>query len=315
MAASDELDLDLIAALIDGRLSGAERERAIKQLSESEAAFEIYADALRVRPDLQAPEAKVLPFTTPVAAEKRAGRPGLPWRTIGSLAAAAVVLIAIVPQYMARQNSAAFDAPASEITMALARRPDLSQHLAADWDARGWSVTRGESARLVDTTMAFRLGVRAVDLNLALATGDTARATRLTSEIVESLNRVQLSELAKAEYVELRTHLARSESAAQLTDRASHAEKTLDQLIDSYWFGFGRWVAGGELAASTQTKEFFSEPRTARFLSVAAKREGLERADAEILNRIAVIAGRNPTGEDYDTLRQLFGTLIRRHGG
>jgi hypothetical protein len=306
---SDELDLDLIAALIDGRLSGAERERAIKQLSESEAAFEVYADALRVRPDLEIPDAKVIPISRPK------GRPGLPWRSIGSLAAAAVVLIAVVPSFIARRNAAAFDAPSSEITMAFARRPDVATRLGADWDSRGWSVTRGEPARLVDTTTAFRLGVRAVDLNVALASGDIARASRLTSEIVQSLDRVQLSEPAKAEYVELRDHMGRAETGTQLTERAAHAERTLDALMDSYWFRLGRWVAAGELAAGTQTKEFFTEPRTARFLNVAAKRDGLERADAEALNRISALTRSATTGEDFDTLRQLFVTLIRRHGG
>ncbi|HUQ81759.1 MAG TPA: hypothetical protein VM076_11495 [Gemmatimonadaceae bacterium] len=310
MDVSDELDLDLIAALIDGRLSGAERERAVKQLSESEAAFEVYADALRVRPDLEIPDAKVIPISRPQ------GRPGLPWRAIGSLAAAAVVLIAVVPSFIARRDAAAFDAPSSEITMALARRPDISTRLGADWDSRGWSVTRGEYASLVDTTVAFRLGVRAVDLSVAISLGDTDRASRLTSEIVESLNRVQLSELAKAEYVDLRTQLQPGErGAAQLTERAAHAERTLDTLMDSYWFRFGRWVAAGELAASTQTPEFFTEPRTARFLNVAAKRDGLERADAEALNRISALSRSATTGENFDTLRQLFVTLIRRHGG
>ena len=42
MAATDEFDPDLVAAFIDGRLSGAERERVVRLLAESEEAFEIY---------------------------------------------------------------------------------------------------------------------------------------------------------------------------------------------------------------------------------------------------------------------------------
>jgi hypothetical protein len=308
MAPSDELDLDLIAGLIDGRLSGAERERAIEQLSESEAAFEIYTDALRVRSDLPGAAGDIIPLST----AKR--RPAPPWRTIGSLAAAAVLAVAVVPQFMARRNAAAVDAPASQITMTLARQPDLSRRLAGEWDSRAWSVTRGASAT-VDTTLAFRLGVRTVDLNVALTLGDTARAARLTGELVESLGRTDLSEMARAEYVELRTQLTRGESPADLTERASHAERTLDELLDSFWFAFGRWTAGGDLAARTGTTEFFAAPLTERFLKVAAKRQGLERADAEILDRIATLARKDVNGETMNTLRQLFETLIRRHGG
>jgi hypothetical protein len=308
MAPSDELDLDLIAALIDGRLSGDERDRAIERLSESEAAFEIYTDALRVRSDLPGAAGDVIPLPTP----KR--RPGHSWQTIGSLAAAAVLFVALVPQFMARRNAASVDAPASQITMALARQPDLSRRLAGEWDTRAWSVTRGGSAT-VDTTLHFRLGVRAVDLNVALIAGDTARAARLTDELVESLGRVELSEMAKAEYVELRSRFARGESPADLRERAFHAERTLDALLDSFWFSFGRWTAGGDLAARTGTTEFFAAPLTGRFLKVAEKRQGLERADAEILDQIGTLARKDVNGEAMNTLRQLFETLIRRHGG
>jgi len=308
MAPSEELDLDLIAALIDGRLSGAERQRAIKHVNESEAALEIYADALRVLPDIPVPDAKVIPLPQPKP------RPGFSWRTMGSVAAAAVLLIAVVPTFMARRDNAALDAQSSQITMALARRPDLSQRLGGDWDTRTWSVTRGESAQ-VDSTLAFRLGVRAVDLNVAFATGDTARAARLTGEIIEALGQVRLSDLAKAEYTELRTQLSQPRPGTDASAIGARAERTLDELLDSFWFRFGRWTAGGELAARSETTEFFADPRTARFLNVAAKRDGLDRADAEILGQIAGLAGNNVNGEAMNTLRQLFGTLIRRHGG
>ena len=72
MAASEDIDLELIAAFMDGRLKGAERERAIKLLRDSEAAFEVYADALRARADLG--DSKVVPIGT--AARKKP----LPWR-------------------------------------------------------------------------------------------------------------------------------------------------------------------------------------------------------------------------------------------
>ena len=52
MAAPENIDLELIAAFIDGKLAGAERERVVKLLGESEHAFEIYADAVRTRDDV-----------------------------------------------------------------------------------------------------------------------------------------------------------------------------------------------------------------------------------------------------------------------
>ena len=66
MAATDEFDPDLVAAFIDGRLSGAERERVVRLLAESEEAFEIYADAVRARADLDAEAIIPLPIPDPV---------------------------------------------------------------------------------------------------------------------------------------------------------------------------------------------------------------------------------------------------------
>src|SRR4051812_12628012 len=95
MAAINEFDPDLVAAFIDGRLSGAERERVVRLLAESEEAFEIYADAVRARDDLRADAIIPLP-----------ARPSVPvrrprWLTAGApLAAAAALLIAVLPRVL-----------------------------------------------------------------------------------------------------------------------------------------------------------------------------------------------------------------------
>jgi hypothetical protein len=307
MAASDEVDLELIGALMDGRLTGAERERAIKLLGSSEAAFEIYAHALRARADLN--EVKVVP----IASVRR--QHALPWQTIGSVAAAAILMIAVLPVTRATRDRRDLAASAGQITIALARRPDLSRTLTGDWDQRTWSVTRGENARLADTTIAFRLGVRAVDLNVALAAHDTARADRLMAEMIESLDGVMLSNSVKARYEALRAQQARGATSEPLEVGTSNAERELVKLLDPFWFAFGRWVGAGELAARTETKAFFADPRTTHFLELASRRREVSPADAELLGQIAARAGKGGGDVDFGTIRQHFLTLIRRHGG
>lgn len=305
MAASEELDLELIAAFIDGRLTGAERERVIGLLGESEAAFEIYADALRARADLG--EAKVIPIDN----GRRRNMP--PWRTIASVAAAAVLVIAVLPVIRGRQTQADFRAPSSQIAMALERRTDLAQSLPADWDQPRWPVTRGERSHLADTAIAFRLGVRSVDLRVAIAAGDKARADRLMGEIIETLDGTEASNSVKAEYAGLRAQLARGEAPAQLAASAEHAETEAERLFEPFWFAFGRWLGAGEVAAATQSKEFFTDPRTTRILNMAAERRELAPDDAALLRDISRFAAHG--GDDFNTIRQHFQTLIRRHGG
>src|SRR5215204_1243142 len=91
MAAFDEVDLELIGALMDGRLTGAERERAIKLLGESEAAFEIYTDAVRARADLE----KVVPIKPWLDKRLLVGVPA---------AAAAALLVAVLPSIQAGRD-------------------------------------------------------------------------------------------------------------------------------------------------------------------------------------------------------------------
>ena len=306
-SSENDIDLELIAAFIDGRLSGAERERAVKLLASSEAAFEIYSDVLGVQTDL-GPE-KV------VAIGPRRERAARRWRTVVPLAAAAVLLIAIVPTVRARRDRALFSSTTIAIAQPLMGRAESPGVLGPGWDQRNWSVTRGGTSRLVDSTIAFRLGVRAVDLQVAMATGDTVSAGRLADEIVASLVVVPLSESVKADYSALRARLTSSAPRAQFVASASQAEDAMDEFLGSRWFSFGRWFGAGELAARTHAPEFFASERTARFLDWAIERGDLAPNDVELLRQIRLLAGQGVGGDEFDTIRQIYLTLIRRHGG
>jgi fructosamine-3-kinase len=97
---------------------------------------------------------------------------------------------------------------------------------------------------------------------------------------------------------------------------ASRAEEGLTELLQSFWFDFGRWVGTGELAARARSEAFFAEKRTTRFLESAAERGGVLSADdAAVLHQIGALAGQGVTRDEFDTIRQHFLTLIRRHGG
>ena len=310
MAEPEAVDFDLISAFIDGRLSGADRERAVRLLADSDAAFEVYSDALRTRADLGGDSDTVVSI-----ADKRRRRPGLPWGTVGSLAAAALVFIAVFPAIEARQDRAVMTVASVELVRPFVSSPE-AKTLALDAStARGWSVTRGGAGRLVDTTVAFRLGVRAVDLQVAVAQRDTLRADRLVREIVDALDDVELSEGVKAQYSALRMDAALSGSASTLADGVSRAEQALAAHLESFWFDFGRWIAAGELAARVRSAEFFADTRTERFLKVAAANDGLSAADAELLRRIGDLGGQGITDAEFETLREHFSTLIRRYGG
>ena len=312
MAAYEEVDLELIAAFIDGRLTGAERERAVTLLGNSEAAFEIYADALRARADLG--EAKDEGNVIPI--DKARSRKAFAWRTIGSVAAAAVLMIAVLPSIRARRDRDLLAASTAEIALPLTQRKDLASALPPGWEERNWTVYRGAvGSSLVDSTTAFRLGVRATDLHVALASGDTERAGRIAGEVLELLQSLELADVPRADYVDMRSRLTSGQAAERVLASALGAERDLGDLLDSRWFDYGKWFAAGEIAARAQSASFFASPKTARFLDRSIERGNLASSDVELLRQVAELADQGVSAQDFDTIRQRFAELIRRHGG
>jgi len=307
------LDLDLIAAFIDGRLTPRERERAVKLLTESDAAFEIFADALRVQADLGDQAAPGDRKVVPISAASRTRRLRS-WSVVVPLAAAAVLMIAVLPMMRANRGESAFAVAAEVIAGPLTQRSNLRMALGEGWEQRSWSVTRGGASPLAQPALAFRLGVRTVDLQVALAMEDRPLADRLTAEIQSLLEPVQFSQMVAADYAELRTKIGGAESRVRLLDDASQTEGDLGEFLDPFWFGFGKWCGGGELAARAHSGAFFESDVTAQFIDEAIKGGKLAGDDVATLRQIYELR-QGVAGDEFDTLRDLFRTLIKRHGG
>src|SRR5437764_14030274 len=84
-------DLELIAALIDGRLSDADRARAMTLLAESDEALDVWASAQRqTQTQTQVSGATVLPISSSPRWR--------PWQVVVPIAAAAVLAVVLVPR-------------------------------------------------------------------------------------------------------------------------------------------------------------------------------------------------------------------------
>ena len=310
MAAIDDFDPDLVAAFIDGRLSGAERDRVVRLLAESEAAFEIYADALRAHADLNADAP--IPFPAPRAVP----RPRPVWLTAGvPFAAAAALLIAVLPAVQSRRANATFAMGADVIARPLTGQPQLADALRSALDEPRWSVTRGGGSTFAEPTAAFRLGVRATDLRVALAVEDRERAGRTATEIVALLGAVNLSDAVRAEYGELGKRIAAGDSIGSISAATATADGNLHDFLNSHWYGTGKWFAAGELAARTHSADFFKSSETARFLDVAIRSGDFAPDEVEALRQIERAVKRGMPENEFETVRARFAELIRRHAG
>jgi hypothetical protein len=319
MAATDEFDPDLVAAFIDGKLSGADRERVVRLLADSEEAFEIYADAVRARADLEAEGIIPLPVPDPVPVRPAADPVPIRrsrWLTAGApLAAAAALLIAVLPRVETNLANAAFAMRAESIAQPLTGRPQLAMALRSGLDEPRWSATRGGPSTFVDTTAALRLGARATDLEVAIAVGDRERAGRLVTEMVELLDSVTLSDATRAEYGELRHRITTGDSISSIKAAAATADEHLHDFLDSRWYGTGKWLAASELAARAHSADFFKSSETARFLKAAIRSGEFAPDEVEALRQVERAAKRGIAENEFTMVRETFAKLILRHAG
>lgn len=303
------VDLELIAAFIDGRLSGEERARAVKLLADSDEALELFASTLRDRQ--VAPEVKVVPITT--------ARRWRQWKVMVPVAAAAV--LAILSTLVNRGPQAVL---ASEYAMALTQDPQFASGLRAGWDQRPWTVTRGAGssreatgARPVgspaESKLAFRLGVRSLDLQVALRRGDTALAGGLTSEILETLGGVLFSDPVAASYTELKLRLS-TDPVARSIERASSAERRLSDILGSPSFALGQWVAAADLAAQARDRTFFESSLGTRFINSTMPAGSLVTEDTVALRSIDARATRGLDDRALNDVHTVLETVIKRRG-
>lgn len=301
-----ELDLELLAALLDGRLHGAERERALRLLAESDAAREVFADALKVTND---PSVHTVLPLVPAPRQRRLR----PWRVAVPVAAAAVLTIALLPT-MRSQSDAPLLLATSELAAPVTDHPEAAARLGTGWEQRTWSVLRGGPSPQADSALSFRLGVRSVDLRVALELSDLALADRLMGEMLGWLESVDFAETASSEYRAFRSRLRDGAGETELLGEATRLEAKLGELLHPFWFGFGQWCGAGELASQVGIGAFLESSLTTRVLNEALESDRFAEQDARALHELDALRSDTTAMRDA-RMRELFTTLVGRHGG
>ena len=303
------LDLELIAAFIDGRLAPADRERAMALLATSDAAFDAFVDATRARAESGD---GVIPIER---AQRWGGKARRVLWVLAPAAAAAVVLFTVLPRTGARsERNAAVSATA---LIGAFGGTDLRVATSGRGQERGWSLTRGGGSRLADSASAFRLGVRAFDLRVAVIADDRQAAERLVGEMLDRISAVQFSQFVAARYTNLRGEIDGTAREQLLAD-ANQAETALGSLLegnadDVFWFNYGKWSAAAELAADTRSRAFFQSELSTRLVGDALARAGGTRGDSLDLRGASELARANATDHDFELERDVLRSLIKKH--
>jgi hypothetical protein len=301
-----ESEQDLIAGLIDGRLTPSDRERALRLLVQSEDAYDVFIESIRVQADLGDP--KVLPLPTGRRVRWRRA-----WLAAAPALAAALLLIVVVPRW--RERAAASDYPALPTRAFAGRGEDLRLALGQGWEQRDWSVSRGaaSTAGAADSAISFRLGVRQVDLQTSLAIGDGPLANRIATEMLGWLRPMPLSESVASAYVEIQSMLDRGESRERLFEAEARADARSAAYLNSFWYAFGEWCAGADIAAKSNSAAFFQSPEMVRFVERVLRDGRLPSDEAATLRLVLEAARDGVTAEEFKTLRDMLRPLIKRH--
>jgi hypothetical protein len=314
------VDPEVLAALLDGKLTDKERESVLERLSQSPEAFETFAEAAAVLRDLDpearggatpAPDPQVVPLPKPKA------RPSPPrWMRVWLPIAAVLAGVLLVPRIMNRSAN-----PSEQLVALLDGATlvqgggdgSLSKALGADWDQPGWSVFRGDRVSSVRRQHEFRAGVRLVDFERALDANDVRAVSAIAPELVAVLGQLEGSGAVVAEY----TPATQPEGARSFSSGRERARGRLIEFLgDSPFFDLGLWVEQARLAALANRPAFF-DARVARGLSQVIDRLAADSTgNASTLGHLRTLQRlMSDATVDLTAVRGILISIIRENGG
>jgi hypothetical protein len=295
-------DLEDIAAFLDGTLPAGQRARLTEHLASCESCYEIFAGAARLLEDSREPEAA--PAAPPRPFEPRhQPRAVVPLRWWGAAAALAALLAATAGVLVVRWRSAPEVALSTE---RLAQTLEGNREVIAQipWQGRikrGGSPEEGRE-QAIDQQF-FRLGVRFLDLRLALAGNNREGAQdtlRRLGVLLDENFYVPLPDVRNS-YRQLNTALQHGAAPASLLGTArALEEKGFEGAIEPRFVALGRWTEACRLAGLSGQAGLFHDRATRRLLDevLAPAKDagdlGSPAATAALREIQAAVATRHP---------------------
>ena len=297
------IDPERLAALIDGKLTGAKRDEVIAQLARSDEAYEIFVDAAGVVRELEE-EGQPAGAETDEAVRFR---PPLPWWRRGgtrflALAAGLVGIAALswtlMPRFMSKGGNDAWP---------VALLSDGAAGLPESWTDVAWPRTRGRTEVLTADSRAARIGAQLVDLELALRTPDQ-RAAGFAGEVASLLDGIP-SGAALATWYRSVAQGANQRIAPAAGEWSTMRANTQD-AAGPVPARLGAWAETARIAAIRHDASFFSSdafrPELERALAVARTKPA-----AESLSIPSIEGAGTP---DWDARVEELARLVRALG-
>ena len=293
------IDSETLAALLDGKLEAAERDRVLRILADHPEEYEVFADAVGA---LRAMESALtagsaLPRVIPIEGARRSRR----W-LLGGAAIAAAALVGVAVSRLGKSKIFSPIAVAAGIDLGVGSGDgSLASKLGDSWDQPGWSVTRGSGQELIESARAFRMGVRATDVEMAIKAKDASALKLVGAELVELASGVEAGGPAAALY----QRVLDEGVPASDDDRRQAADAIRGLTGESPWFDLGVWAEGQRLLERSPSGQSTRDTRRAlqrvigRFQSATV---GDVDAVRPLLTQILAKLETNPSRPNADDL-------------
>ena len=233
---AERIDPETLAAFLEGKLESTERERVLRILADHPDEYEVFSDAAHAVTALENRGAGEASATVvPISRGTRRV-----WKILIPAALAATLGV-IVIQGKAGEP---LELAGPLLRAGQTGSGSLERGFGPAWDQPGWNVARGPATGLSAEALAFRLGARSLDLELALAAADTTASRRLVAELRSLLE----ARAGSGAVIALYERLATGPEPPTLDDRRSTAASLRALSGPPEWFDAGLWTESARLA-------------------------------------------------------------------
>ncbi len=250
--------LEDIAAFLDHKMAGEERDRFMAHLAGCEECYPVFADSARFMLEeegfLEEPPgpAEVPPPVAPVVPLQRKGAGAPRWAL--PLAAVLILGLATIPLYFQASRK-------PEMLSAELVDPAALQNVPTEsvWnqDKRG----EAEPGALDQSPFEFLVGVHLVDLRFTLARGDKDESLNVLARINGQMKGL-LFVTEQAKFYE-KAVADLDQGRRTLTEVAAQAERVEAELTKNFeefpHLAFGKWAEAGRLSAKAKNPAFFED--------------------------------------------------------
>lgn len=332
--------LENIAAFIDGKLSGAEREELIVHLNRCDDCYEVFIETVKVMEEMREDSPEKDPEDNPIRSKKifyyivpslfaaaaamalffifPASSPHLPGekKTIAKVEETAKQGIPVPAETRKKedQERKALEkgkgTPLSvrEMVARLSEQVDLKPFI-KDTQRRSPQVSYGFAGALPVKKVSFRVGASMTSLNAALLSGDGERAKEFIKRIISLIEGVEGSGRAVEQVQNMVNDIDHGNFPKSLPKDPPSLEEVFEKKQALVYLKLGEWVEGAKLAASAGKTNLIS-PETARYFIDHLQGDDVPPGVTHSLLKIEKIVREGKGGEEIGgPLKKAFGGI------